>query len=153
MYKLNANDAQSIRALFVCMRDEYHWSDNRPDVPDARVVAKANEEYHGFQRYAGQYASQAMYKEAAQHFNEAAELRANIMKALPQLKDPNHEKAVLMCQRFANYYAALDQWQQLRPVDYSKIPKPEAFGLNKEVIDKLEKEGQQQLNAAPHRGL
>jgi hypothetical protein len=74
------------------------------------------------------------------------------MKALPQLKDLGHEKAVLMCRRFANYYAALDQWQHssTQP-DYTKIPEPETFGLVRDVIKKLEAEGQQQLDAANNK--
>lgn len=132
--------------LFPCMRDNYPWSDSRPDVPDSRVPAKANTEYHGYQSYGGQYAAQAMYDEASKNFRSAADSRKDLMKALPQLADEPHLEAQKVCECLANYYQALSDWQ--KNPDMKNIPQPEKYSLSKKLVEHIEAQGKAKIEGA-----
>lgn len=130
--------------MFPSQRNEYPWSNDRPFVPDSRVPAKNNDEYHGYQTYAGQYASQAMYGEAARFFQMSADLRAEQMRVLPQLVDPGHMKAVEVNQQLSRYYLALERWQDNGGIR-SELPQPSAYNLSNDMVAKIESSGAQKF--------
>ena len=128
------------------MRDDYPWHPSRPDVPDSRDVAKNNDAYHSLEKFGGQYASQAMYTDAAAQFQTAALLRREQMQVLPQLVDTQHQKAADTAENLGKYYLALSKWQDIKPIDIKKTPKPTDFDLSKELVDRIEKGGSAKIS-------
>lgn len=123
-----------LTATFPCMRDEYPWSDHRPEVIDSRIPAKNNTEYHGLERHASQYHASAQYEFAYHHWLLAAFWRYGDAKA-NNFQDTGHKKAVRYCIKHAHYNKALQEWQQSPNV---KPPAPEDFELASSDVEQKE---------------
>ena len=124
-------------------RDCYFWSNNRPDIPDARVVAKTNDEYHAYQTLAGKHVALKEYKKAAEYFKLAYDSRLSLLVALHQLQDDGHINAKNVVKRLFDYYKALFIWE--KSGNQKDTPTPEEFNLPKRIIQKIELEGCQLL--------
>lgn len=89
---------------YPCFRDDYLWSEDRPDVPDSRFPAKENVVIHGletdakkFESEGAQYQTYFHYKMAADYWNMAGDRRAELIKVLPQLSNKGHIDAIDFC--------------------------------------------------------
>jgi hypothetical protein len=129
---LHFNGAPGITHVFPCMRDDYPWSNHRPDVIDSRIPAKFNNEYHGLERHAAQYHATAQYDFSYHHWLIAAYWRTADAHA-NGFSDPAHQKAIHYCVKQALYNKSLDAWQKNQS---SSIPTPEQFELSSADIDK-----------------
>ncbi|MBA3237182.1 MAG: hypothetical protein H0T62_02385 [Parachlamydiaceae bacterium] len=134
--------------MFPSYNNNYNWSSDKPFVGDSRVPIKNGTEYHGYQTYAGQYASQGMYEDAAKYFQMSANLRADQIKALPQLSDQGHDRAVEVNQMLSNYYNGLANWQNAPNVNMNNVPKAASYGLTEDFVNKLESTGKVQFGNA-----
>jgi len=134
-----------LTTAFPCMRDDYPWAANRPDVPDSRVPAKNNTEYHGLESLAGQYHSAAMYQEASHHWLMAAWCR-RIDKTTHGFNDAGHDRALSFCLKNAKFNDALKDWSDNG--GRGPAPEPSEFGLTDQQADRIEAEGAQILEEA-----
>lgn len=89
---------------YPCFRDDYPWSEYRPDVPDSRFPAKENVVIHGLETDAKKFEDEGLtyktyfhYKMAADYWNMAGDRRAELIKTLPQLSDNRHADAIDFC--------------------------------------------------------
>lgn len=138
-------DWQGLTSVFACMRNEYPWDSSRPSIPDSRVAAKNNTEYHGLERHAAQYRAAAMYDEARHHWLMAVMVRKADMDA-HGFDDDRHRNALSFCLRNAAFDEALGRWSKegsVRPV-----PQPEEFGLREYDIARNELKAQAALDKA-----
>jgi hypothetical protein len=138
-------NAQGLTSAFPCMRDHYPWRDDRPDVPDSRIPAKNNTEYHGLERLAKQYQAAAMYDLAAHHWLLACWWR-RVDRDAHGFSDPKHEDAIAFCHRMSAFTEALHAWSA--GGGHDALPDPRDWGLDPDRVDALEREGEERLIAA-----
>ena len=140
--ELHFGGSQGLSRVFPCMRTEYRWGSHRPPVPDARIPAKNNTEYHGLERHAAQYHATAQYEFAYHHWLMAAYWRQTDAEC--DLTDANHENAIRYCVKQALYNQALHEWQRASVVP---APQPELFELTRRDIEKKDERARGELEA------
>ncbi|MCA1779634.1 MAG: hypothetical protein LC637_09685 [Xanthomonadaceae bacterium] len=141
----------NITSFFPCMRDKYKWATYRPDIPDSRVAAKNNTEYHGLEEHAKQYHVTAQYEEAYHYWLMAADWRRQDMLA-HNFDDDGHKSAVTFCIKQALYNKALTEWQTRDDLHERKAPAPEEFELTDELIRKMDEKAEKIIEEAMKNG-
>lgn len=98
-------------AAYPCFRDEYKWSNDRPAVPDSRIVTKENTVIHGLEADAKKFAEigekyqvSGMYQKAADYYTMAGDRRVQTIDTHPQLNDVAHANAIDYCYDKAREY-------------------------------------------------
>jgi len=134
-----------LTSAFPCMRDDYPWAEHRPDVPDSRIPAKNNTEYHGLESHAGQYHSVAMYEEAGHHWLMAAWCR-HIDITTHGFSESGHLRALSFCLKNYAFNEALHVWSKAG--GHGALPEPAEFGLTDQQVDRIETQGARILDEA-----
>lgn len=132
-----------LTSAFPSMRNDYLWAAGRPAIPDSRVTAKNNTEYHGLESQAGQYHAAAMYAEASHHWLMAAWWR-HIDKTTHGFGDAGHDRALSFCVKNFRYNEALEAWSTCGGA--GAAARPVEFGLTDGLADRIQSEGQQVLD-------
>ena len=142
---------EGVTQLFPYMKADFKWK-SEEFILDARTILKSNNEYHGLERHARQYHVAGMYDYAQDHWLIAAAWRRGVMLA-NNFNDERHIKAIRFVLQNVEYNKALFNWQKRksRPV---RIPQPEDFGLDSEMMDKKDAMAEAEINAVyEKRGL
>jgi len=142
---------EGVTRLFPYMKADFRWK-NDDFVVDARTVLKSNNEYHGLERHARQYHVAAMYDYAHDHWLIAAAWRRDVMRA-NNFNDDRHLNAIQFVLQNVEYNSALFKWQKKTSRPF-KIPRPEDFGLDGEMMEKKDSMAEAEINAVyEQRGL
>lgn len=130
-----------ITRLFPYMKPDFKWKDKKSFPPDARVVLKNNNEYHGLERHAKQYHLSGMYQEAYEFWLIAAAWRHQNMKS-SGFTDDKHLRALAFTIQNACFNEALAEWHLGR----RPLPLPGDYDLSDATIAAQDKEAMHQIN-------
>ncbi|PTW43689.1 hypothetical protein C8J25_1154 [Sphingomonas faeni] len=133
--------SKGIVDLFPYMKDSFKWKDKAVVPPDARVVRKNNNEYHGLERHAKQYHLSAMYQDSYEFWLIAAAWRHQNMNA-NGFTDDRHRDALAYTIRNACFNRDLAGWQQ----NGGRLPIPEEYDLTEEMISAQDAMAERQIN-------